>query len=79
MRTAQSLTAIVPGKFLGSSFLEYQRRMTTKSNWKNNIVAVITCVDGKMKRKIKNRTPHTSRLFLLTKMFQYTSNSSKVS
>ena len=44
MRTAQSLTALVPGQPLGSRFLECQRRMTTKLNWRNNIVAVITLV-----------------------------------
>ena len=32
MKIAQSLTAIVPGQLLGSRFLEYQRRMTTKLN-----------------------------------------------
>ena len=41
---AQSLTAIVSGQLLGSHFLEYQRRITTKLNWKNNVVAVITCI-----------------------------------
>ena len=35
---------IVPGQLLGSRFLEYQRRMTTKSNWGNKIIAVITRV-----------------------------------
>ena len=44
MRTAQSLTAIVPGQPLGSRFLKYQQRMTAKLNWRNNIVAVITLV-----------------------------------
>ena len=41
---AQSLTVIVPGQLLGSRFSEYQRRMKTKLNWKNDIVSVITRV-----------------------------------
>ena len=35
--------------------------------------------NGDLKRQIKNRTLHTSRLFLLTKIFQYTNNWSKAS
>ena len=47
MRTAQSLTVIVPGQPLGSRFLEYQRRMATKLKWMSNIVAVLlSCVDA---------------------------------
>ena len=76
---AQSLTALVPGQLLGSCFLEYQWRMTKKLNWRKNIVAVITRVDGNLKNQIKNRTLHASRLFLPTKIFQYTSNWSKAS
>ena len=71
MRIVKSLTAIVPEQPLGSRFLENQRRMTTKLNWRNNIVK------KKLKRQIKNRTLHTSRLFLLTKFIThswYTSN-----
>ena len=37
----------------GICFLEYQWRMTTKLNWENNIVAVITHVDGDLKRQLK--------------------------
>ena len=59
VRIAQSLTAIVAGQLLGSRFLEYQQRMTTKLNWRNNIVAVITRVNGTLKSQIKNRTLHT--------------------
>ena len=70
---AQSLTAIVPGQLLGSRFLEYQRRMKTK------LIAAITRVNGDLKRQIKNRTFYTSRLFLLSKIFQYTSKWLKVS
>ena len=73
MGIAQSLTAIVPGKLLRSRFLEYKRRMTTKLNWGNNIIAVVTRVDGDLKRQIKNRTLNTSILLRLTKIFQYTS------
>ena len=43
-RITQSLTAIVPGQFLESRFLEYQQIMKTKLNWKNNIAAVIARV-----------------------------------
>ena len=46
-----------------------------------NIVAVITqdrVIDDNLKRQIKNQTLCTCRLFLLTKIFQYTSNWSKV-
>ena len=59
VRIAQSLTAIVAGQLLESRFLEYQQRMTTKLNWRNNIVAVITRVNGTLKSQIKNRTLHT--------------------
>ena len=38
-----------------------------------------SCVDGGLKRQIKNQTLHTCRLFLLTKTFQYTGNFSKAS
>ena len=72
MRIAQFLTAIVLGQFLGCCFLEYQRRMTTK------LIAAVTRVNGDLKRQIKNRTMDTSSLFLVTKIFQYTSNWSKV-
>ena len=30
-----------------------------------------SCVDGDLKRQIKNQSLHTSRLFLLTKIFQF--------
>ena len=36
-------------------------------------------VDSNLKSQIKNRTLHTSRLFLITKAFQYTSDWSKAS
>ena len=39
-----------------------------------NCCSYYSCVVGNLKRQIKNRTLHTSRLFLLTKTFQYTSN-----
>ena len=51
------------------------------SNWRKNIVAVITqdrVIDDNLKRQIKNRTLYTCRLFLLTRIFQYISNWSKV-
>ena len=38
-----------------------------------------SCVDDDLKGQIKNRTLQTSRLFLPTKTFQYTSNWSKAS
>ena len=79
MRIAQYLTAIVSGHLLGSRFLEYQRRMTIKLNWRKNLVAVIARANGDLKRQIQNRTLHTSRLFPLTKLFQHTSNWSKAS
>ena len=47
----------------------------------DNIIAVITqdrVIDDNLKRQIKNRTLCTIRLFLPTKIFQYTSNCSKV-
>ena len=72
MTVAQSLTAIV-------LLLEYQRIVATKVNWRNNIVVVITHVDGILKSQIKVQTFHTSRLFLLTNFFQYTSNWSEAS
>ena len=51
---------------LGISFF----RVPTKddkyiTNWRNNIVAVISCdrmIDGNLKRQIKNRTLHTFEL-----------------
>ena len=54
------------------------RRLTLEEN----IVAVIIqdrVIDHKLKRQIKNRTLCICRLFLLTKIFQYISNWSKVS
>ena len=79
MTVAQSLTAIVPGELLGSCLLEYQQRMTTKLNWRKKIAALITLLDGNLKRQTKNGTLHTFRLFLQAKIFQYTSNWSKAS
>ena len=38
-----------------------------------------SCIDGNLKRQIKNQTLHTSRLFLLTKIFQHTNNWPKAS
>ena len=54
---------------------------TGASHWRKNIVAVITQdwqIDGNLKRQIKNRIFYTFRLFLLTRIFQYISNWSKV-
>ena len=53
------------------------RRLTLEQN----IVAVITqdrVIDGNLKKQIKNQTSCTFRLFLLTYIFQYISNWSKV-
>ena len=61
------------------SFLEYQQRMTTKLNWRNNIVAIILRVDGTLNRQIKKQILRTSILSLLTKTFQYTRNWSNAS
>ena len=50
-------------------------------HWRKNIVAVITqyrVIDDNLKRQIKNRTLHTCRLFLLTRIFQCISDWSKV-
>ena len=58
----------------GNSFFRITTKNDDKVNWRNNIIAVITLVYGDLKRQIKNRKLHTSRLFLLTKTFQYTSN-----
>ena len=49
--------------------------------WRKSIVAVTTqdrVIDENLKREIKNRTLYTCRLFLLTWIFQYNSNWSKV-
>ena len=46
-----------------------------------NIVAVITqdrVIDDNLKRQIKNRTLYSTRFFLPTYFFQYTSNWSRV-
>ena len=54
---------------------------TGASHWRKNIVAVVTqdrVIDDNLKRQIKNRPLYTCRLFLLTQIFQYISNSSKV-
>ena len=54
---------------------------TGASHWRKNIVAVITqdrVTDDNLKRQIKNQTLYTCRLFLLTRIFQYISNWSKV-
>ena len=53
---------------------------TGTSYWKENIVTAITqnrVIDDNLKRQFKNRTLYTSRLFLLTRIFQYISNWSK--
>ena len=50
-------------------------------HWRKNIVAVIAqdrVIDDRLKRQIKSRTLYTCRLFLLTRIFQYISNWSKV-
>ena len=66
MRTAQFLTVIVPGQLLGSHFFRVPTKEDEYStNWRNNIVAVITrdrVIDGNLKRQIENRTPHTCEL-----------------
>ena len=62
MRIAQSLTAVVPGQLLRSRFLEYQLRITTKLNWRSNIVAVITRVQIAI-WKGKLRTEHCILLY----------------
>ena len=59
-------------------------RIPTKNDDKTNLeeqhcYSYYSYVDGDLKRQIENRTLHTSRLFLLTKIFQYTSNWSKAS
>ena len=44
---------------------------------RENIVTVIIqdrLIDDNLKRQIKNRTLYTSRLFLITQIFQYISN-----
>ena len=54
---------------------------TGASHWRKNIVEVITqdrVVDDNLKRKIKNRTLYTGRLFLLKWIFQYINNWSKI-
>ena len=54
---------------------------TGVSHWRKNIAAVITqdrVIDDNLKSQIKNRTLCTYRLFLLTRIFQYISNWSKV-
>ena len=79
MTVAQSLTAIVPRQILGCCFLAYKERKTTKIKQEEEHFAVITRADGYLQRQIKNRTLHTSRLFLLAKNRQYTSNWSKAS
>ena len=50
-------------------------------HWRKNIIAFITqdrVTDDNFKRQIKNRTLYTCKLFLLTRIFQYISNWSKV-
>ena len=47
------------------------------SHWRKNIAAVITqdrMINDNWKRKIKNKTSHTCRLFLPTSLVQYISN-----
>ena len=59
-------------------------RITTKNDDKikpeeQHCYSYYSCIDGDVKRQIKNQTLHTSRLFLLTKIFQYTNNWPKAS
>ena len=54
---------------------------TGASDWKKNTVAVIIqdrFIDDNLKKQIKNPTLYTCRSFLLTRIFQYISNWSKV-
>ena len=54
---------------------------TEASNWRKNIASVITqdrVIDDSLKRQIKSRTLYACILFLLTRIFQYNSNWSKV-
>ena len=54
---------------------------TEASNWRKNIASVITqdrAIDDSLKRQIKSRTLYACILFLLTRIFQYISNWSKV-
>ena len=47
------------------------------SHWRKNIAAAITqdrMINDNLKRKIKNKTSHTCRLFLPTSLVQYISN-----
>ena len=58
-------------------------RYTGASHWKRNTVAVTLhkigwVINDNLKRQIKNRTLYACRLFLLTRIFQYISNWSKV-
>ena len=65
--------------FFENNFKSYH--YTGASHWRKNIVAVITqerVIDGNLKGQIKNGTLCTCRLFLLTQIFQYISNWSKV-
>ena len=54
---------------------------TGASDWKKNTVTVITqdrFIDDNLKGQIKNPTFYTCRLFLLTRIFQYICNWSKL-
>ena len=56
-------------------------KFTEASNWRKNIASVITqdrVIDDSLKRQIKSRTLYACILFLLTRIFQYNSNWSKV-
>ena len=61
VRTADVLTGIVPGQFLGSHVLEYQQRMTNTVQTGETILLQLLLVipygdEGNLKRQIKNQT-----------------------
>ena len=70
-------------KYIVAPFREQLQELWlyTASHWRKNTVAVITrvrVINDNLKRQIKNQTLYTCRLFLLTRIYQYISNWSKV-
>ena len=72
---------IMPGVNYAINGCSSSRATPGALGWRKKFIAVITeekVIDDKLKRKIRNQTLYTCRLFLLTCIYQYISNWSKV-
>ena len=75
-----SLLLIMPGRNCAIYGCSSSRATLTRVSLyrSNNGVTLVVVIDDNLKRKIKNWTLHICTLFLLTWIFQYIGNSSKI-